>query len=122
MADEKSNMPKKDPDSKKTGNSCGFSLGCLVIIIAIAAVIFFLFIKPKLDNAGYSYGDLKEKVLNLKNKADNALERTDKLYQDGKEKYNAVKDKAGEHWDELKDLDAETREKLDKNAPKLIAD
>ena len=122
MTDEKSNKAKKDPDSKKTGNSCGFFIGSLIIIVAVAAVIFFLFIKPALEEAGYSYDDLKEKVFDLKDKASDTLDRTDEVYQDGKEKYQDIKDKTDEHLDDLKDLDVKSREELDKAAPRLIAD
>jgi uncharacterized protein YoxC len=122
MADEKSNKAKKDPDSQKTGNSCGFYIGFLVIIVAIAAVIFFLFLKPALEEAGYSYDDLKEKVFDFKDKTNDALEQTDKIYQDSKEKYKGIKDKTGEQLDDLKDLDVKSREELDKTSPKLIAD
>jgi len=122
MADEKNNKSKKDPDSKKTGNSFGFSIGCLIIIVAVAAVIFFLFLKPVLEEAGYSYDDLKEKVFDFKDKTNNALEKTDKIYQDSKEKYKDIKDKSGEHLDDLENLDVKSREELDKAAPKLIAD
>jgi len=122
MADEKSNKAKKDPDSKKTGSSCGFSIGCLIIIVAVAVVIFFLFLKPALEEAGYSYDDLKKKFLDLKNNASDTLDKTDKLYKDGKEKYEDIKDKTDEHLDDLKDLDVKSREELNKTAPKLIAD
>lgn len=122
MADEKNNKDKKDPDSKKTGNPFGFSIGCLIIIIAVGAVIFFLFIKPALDDAGYSYDDLKDKIFDLKDQASDAINKTDEIYQDGKDKYEEIKDKTGEKIDDLKDIDDTAREELDKASPKLIAD
>lgn len=122
MADEKNNKDKKDPDSKKTGNPLGFSIGCLIIIIAVGAVIFFLFIKPALDDAGYSYDDLKDKIFDLKDQASDAINKTDEIYQDGKDKYEEIKDKTGEKIDDLKDIDDTAREELDKASPKLIAD
>lgn len=122
MAGEKSNKAKHDPASRKTGNSCGFSLGCFIIVIAVAAVFFFLFLKPALEESGYSFAELKEKLLNLKEKADKTLNRTDEVYQTGKEKYEDVKEKAEEHWDDLRKLDDQGREKLNKNAPQLISD
>lgn len=122
MADEKSNKAKKDPDSKKTGNPLGFSVGCLVIIIAVAAVIFFLFIKPALDEGGYSYDDLKDKILDLKDQANDTINRTDEIYQDGKEKYEEIKDTTDEKIDDLKAIDDTAREELDKASPKLIED
>ena len=115
MADEKSNKSKKDPDSKKTGNSCGFSLGCLIIVIAVSAIVFFLFLKPLFDDAGYSYDELKEKVFALKDKVGDAFER-------GKDKYDDIKDGTEEHWDDLKDLDDKAQDELDKTAPELVAD
>lgn len=122
MADEKNNKDKKDPDSKKTGNPFGFSIGCLIIIIAVGAVIFFLFIKPALDDAGYSYDDLKDKIFDLKDQASDAINKTDEIYQDGKDKYEEIKDKTDEKIDDLKDIDDTAREELDKASPKLIAD
>ena len=109
------NEPKKDTDSKKTGNLFGFSIGCFIIIITVAAVIFFLFLKPILEETGYSYDGLKENILDLKDKADDTLKLTDEVYQNGK-------DKADKHLDDLKDLDIKSREELDKASPKLIAD
>ncbi len=122
MADEKNSKGKKDPDSKKTGNSFGFSIGCLVIIITVCAVIFFLFIKPALDDSGYSYDDLIEKILDLKDQARDTIDSTGEAYQDGKEKYEDIKDKADEHIDDLKKVDESVREELDKASPKLIED
>ncbi len=122
MADEKSNKSKKDPDSQKTGNSCGFSLGCLIIIIAVSAIVFFLFLKPVLDDAGYSYDELKEKIFSLKDKASDTLEQSDEIYQNSKEKYEDIKDKTEEHWNDLKDLDDKAQDELDKAAPELVAD
>lgn len=126
MADEKNSKGKKDPDSKKTGNFFGFSLGCLIIIIAVCAVIFFLFIKPALEDSGYSYDDLKEKFLDLKDQARDAVNRTGDAYQDGKEKYEDVKEdikaKTDKHIEDLKKVDDSVREELDKASPKLIED
>lgn len=116
MADEKSNI------TEKTGNSCGFSIGCLIIVVAVAAVIFFLFIKPMLEESAYSYDNLKEDVLGLKDKASETLDRTDKIYQDGKKKYEDVKNKGDKNLDALDDFDLKSREELDKAAPRLIAD
>jgi len=96
MVDEKNNKDKKNPDSKKTGNFFGFSIGCLIIIIAIGAVIFFLLIKPALDDAGYSYDDLKEKIFDLKDQAHDTIDKTGEIYQDGKEKYGDMKNKTDE--------------------------
>jgi uncharacterized protein YjbJ (UPF0337 family) len=122
MADEKSSKDKKEPDSKKTGNPFGFSLGCLIIIITVCAVIFFLFIKPFLDDSGYSYDDLKEKFFDLKDQARDAVDKTGDAYQDGKEKYEDIKDKTDEHIEDLKKVDDSVREELDKASPKLIED
>ena len=122
MADEKNSKNKKDPDSKKTGNIFGFSVGCLIIIIAVCAVIFFLFIKPALEDSGYSFDDLKEKFFDLKDQAHDTIDRTGEAYQDGKDKYEDIKDKTGEHIEDLKDIDETVREELDKTSPKLIED
>ena len=91
MAKEKDNKAKNDSDSQKTGNSCGFSLGCLVIIVAVLAIIFFIFLKPALENAGYSYGDLEDKLFDLRDKTSETLEKTDQLLEQGREKYENIK-------------------------------
>ena len=130
MTDEKNS---KDPDSKKTGNSCGFSIGCLLIIVAVGAVVFFIFIKPALEDAGYSFADLKEKILDFKDNATDVIDKTDKIYQNGKERYKNIKEKTDEQLenldkktdeqlDDLKELDESAREELNKSAPKLIED
>ena len=130
MTDEKSS---KDPDSKKKGNSCGFSIGCLLIIVAVGAVVFFIFIKPVLEDAGYSFADLKEKIFELKDHASDVIDKTDEIYQNGKERYKNIKEKTDEQLenldkktdeqlDDLKELDDSAREELNKSAPKLIED
>ncbi|MBU8902343.1 MAG: twin-arginine translocase TatA/TatE family subunit [Victivallales bacterium] len=123
MTDEKNS---KDPDSKKTGNSCGFSIGCLLIIVAVGAVVFFIFIKPALEDAGYSFADLKEKIFDFKNHASDVIDKTDKIYQNGKEKTTEqlenLDKKTDEQLDDLKELDDSVREELNKSAPKLIED
>lgn len=122
MAEEKSSKAKKDPDSKKTGNSCGFSIGCFIIIAAVAVVTFFLFIKPALEDAGYSCDDLKNKIFDLKNKANSVIDKTDEIYKGSKEKYQEIKDKTDNNIDDLKEINGGVQEDLDKSAPKLIAD
>jgi len=122
MTDDKNSKDKKDPDSKRNGNFFGFSLGCLIIVIAVCAVIFFLFIKPVLDDSGYSFDDLREKFLDLKDQAQDTIDQTGDAYQDGKEKYEDIKDKTDEHIEDLKKVDESVREELDKTSPKLIED
>jgi uncharacterized protein YoxC len=131
MAEAKSSKAKNDSDSQKTGSSCGFSLGCLIIVITVAAVIFFLFVKPMLEEHGYSLDDLEEKVLDLKDKTHETIERTRDAYQESKdkledvkaqadEKVEEIKDKAGEGIDKINDIDDQTRENVNKAAPRLI--
>lgn len=147
MAKEKGNNSSKDTESKKTGNSCGFSIGCLVIIAAVSAVIFFLFIKPALEENGYTLEDIKERFLDFKDKARDTFEQTRDAYEDSKEKYQQAKenteeviqqgketyDDAKEQYQDIKDktqdvvedlpeLDHSSNEELSRNAPKLIKD
>jgi F0F1-type ATP synthase membrane subunit b/b' len=147
MANEKSSKSRNDSDSAKTGNSCGFSLGCLILVIAAAVIIFFLFIKPALEDAGYSTDDIKDKVLDLKEKAGDAIDRSKEIYQDGKDKYEDakteaedavdkgreiyqdgedkledIKDKTGKQVNDIKESMPEELEKSNKAAPKLIED
>ncbi len=104
MAAGKNNKSKKVSDSKKPGNSCGFSLGCLIIIAAVAAVLFFLFLKPAFKEVGYSYDNLKEDVLDLNDKANNTIARTGKIFRNSKEKYEDIKNSTDEHLDDIKKL------------------
>ena len=140
MAGSKNSKAKNDSDSVKTGNSCGFSLGCLVIVVAVGVVIFFLFIKPALEDAGYSSEDLMDKVFSLKEKAgdvisrskekyedvksktEDTVERGQEIYRDGEDKYKETKEKAAEQIDNIKAASSEELEKLNKAAPKLIED
>ena len=118
MTDAANNTATEDSKSKKPG-CFGFFIGCLIIIIAIMTVIFFIFIKPALDDAGYTYDD--------------TMDAGDEIYQKSKEKYQDLKEKVGaksddlkkdadEKLEDLKEIDDNAREELDKAAPKLIAD
>ena len=131
MAEAKGSKAKSDPDSKKTGSSCGFSLGCLIIIITVAVVLFFLFIKPALEERGYSLDDLEERFLDLKDKTHETIERTRDAYQESKdkledvkeqadEKVEQIKDKADEGMEKIEEIDDQAREKVSKAAPRLI--
>ncbi|MDD5727294.1 MAG: YtxH domain-containing protein [Victivallales bacterium] len=131
MTDSKRKPAKSDPDAKKTGNSCGASLGCLIIVITVAVVIFYLFLKPYLEEHGYSLPDLQEKVLDLKDRAHETINRTRESYENNKEKLEDLKDRAGEKVEEIKDKTDESIEKvrefndqpqkeINKTAPKLI--
>ncbi|MDD5599292.1 MAG: hypothetical protein PHV82_15200 [Victivallaceae bacterium] len=147
MAGAKNSKAGNSSDSVKTGNSCGFSLGCLVIVVAAGAVIFFLFIKPALEGAGYSCEDLIDKVFDFKEKAGSAISRSKAIYKDGKDKYEEVKngaedavergreiyrdgedkyeeikEKSGERVNNIKTPNPEEPEKLNQTAPKLIED
>jgi len=125
MTDAANNTATEDSKSKKPG-CFGFFIGCLIIIIAIMTVIFFIFIKPALDDAGYTYDDTMDA-------GDEIYQKSKEKYQDLKEKYQDLKEKVGaksddlkentaEKLDDLKELDDNAREELDKAAPKLIAD
>lgn len=110
---KKSSKSRHNSAPEKTGSSCGFFLGCLVIIAAAAAVIFFLFIKPELEDAGYSFEGLKDKVLGLKEKAEDSISQGKEIYQDGKDKYEDVKDKAEEAVDKGRDVYQDAEEKIE---------
>ena len=131
MAKAKDSKAKNDSDSKKTGSSCGASLGCLIIVITVAAVVFFLFIKPALEERGYSLDDIEEKILDLKGKAHDTIDRTRDAYQKNKEKLEdfkdqaddkveQIKDKADESMDKIEKIDEQAREKVSETAPKLV--
>lgn len=104
--------------AEQTNNSskhtCGEFVGCLVLIIAILLTIFWVFIKPKLTESGYSLDTITEKAKDLKDSVMDKLESTKDKYskaedklKDAKEEVEesagAVKDKAEEVKDDLKD-------------------
>jgi uncharacterized protein YoxC len=129
MADDKRSKTKKDSDSSKTGNSCGLTLGCLVIVVAVATVIFFLFIKPALEEAGYSYDEIKEYFFVFKDKAEETIQKTQEVYDKSRDKVEEIKDTGEDHWETVKETGQKIQEvndnvqdELDKAAPELVED
>ena len=76
-------------------------LGCLIIIIAIAAVLFYFLAKPALEEHGITVDAMKEKLVNAEEKIDLAGEQ------------------AGDKLDQLKQ---QTKEKMPKIPVKLYQD
>ncbi len=57
-------------------------LGCLIIIIAIAVVLFYFLVKPALEERGITVNAMKEKLANTEETIDIAGEQaSDKLEQ-----------------------------------------
>ncbi|MFA7230604.1 MAG: hypothetical protein WC071_04990 [Victivallaceae bacterium] len=105
-------MAEQKSDNSK--HTCGEFAGCLVLIIAILFILFWIFVKPKLTEAGYSMDTIGEKAKDLKDSVMDKLESTKDKYsksedklKDAKEEVEesagAVKDKAEEVKDDLKD-------------------
>ncbi|MCP3966948.1 MAG: hypothetical protein GY750_17145 [Lentisphaerae bacterium] len=94
---------KNDPDSKRTGGTCGEFIGCLVILIAVLGVIFWVIIKPKLEEAGYNMDDLLGSAKNIKNKISDTVETIKDKYDSAQDTIDTVKDKASDIKDNLND-------------------
>jgi gas vesicle protein len=102
----KKNTGKSDPDSKRTGGSCGETFGCLIILVAVAGVLFWFIIKPKLEESGYSFDDLLGRAEELK---DNIVDSVNSA----KDKFDDAKDKLGEASDKVKDIHETVSDKVD---------
>lgn len=71
---------------EKKGGRFGEVLGCLILIIAVIAVLFWFLLKPKLEEAGYSFTGLSEKASDLGKGVSGALRETVDKYKDTREK------------------------------------
>jgi cytoskeletal protein RodZ len=104
-------LAKKDlfvdmADEKKSGNIFGEILGCLILIIAIFAVLIWFILKPKLEEAGYSFTSISEKATAIKEKVSETMRNTTDSFQknkeEAKETVENVKDTADEKVNEAK--------------------
>lgn len=97
-----------DPESKRTGGTCGEFVGCLVILLAVIGVLFWFVAKPKLEDAGYPVDSLYER----------AREFTKGLVR----RADGLKDKVGKGGDqarEFKDTVESTTEKIRDDAREM---
>ena len=95
-------------EGKKSGNAFGEIVGCLILVITIIAVLFWFILKPKLEEAGYSFSGLSEKASNLK-------ETVSGTFSSAADKYRDTKSKVKDKTDEAKDNLDETVDGMKKN-------
>ena len=138
-AQKKKSSKKESPETKKSGG-CGQTLGCLIFISAIVAVLIYFIIIPKMEESGFSFdsfGDsitaMKDEIFSkvdvIKDKAGELQDKTDEF----KDKATDLKDNAAERINDTGDRIKESAEtttgeihdRVDstvKEAPKLVRD
>jgi Sec-independent protein translocase protein TatA len=93
-------------DAKKGGSSFGEILGCLILIIAILAILGWFLLKPKMEEAGYSFSGIKEKASNISEKVvktvRNTTDNVKEIKDDTVEKSSDTKEDIKDAVDELK--------------------
>ena len=87
-------------DAKKSGNVFGEVVGCLILVITVIVVVFWFIVKPKLEEAGYSFSGISEKASSIKESVSETLHDAADKYRDTKSK---VKDKTDETKDKIDD-------------------
>jgi hypothetical protein len=95
-------------EEKKSGNLFGEVVGCLILVIAIIAVLFWFILKPKLEEAGYSFSGISEKASNIK-------ETVSETFSNAADKYRDTKNKVKDKTDEAKDNIGETVDGMKKS-------
>ena len=94
-------------------------LGCLIIVIAIAVVIFYFLIKPKLEKRGISFAALQEKInVTRQQVGDNILVAKGHLNSAGEQ----ATDIQEATTDRLYEIKQDVKEKMPKGAVKLYED
>jgi len=95
-------------EAKKSGNVFGEVVGCLILVIAVIVVLFWFILKPKLEEAGYSFSGISEKASNIK-------ETVSETFSNAADKYRDTKSKVNDKTDEAKDKIDETVDGMKKN-------
>jgi hypothetical protein len=90
-------------DAKKSGNIFGEVVGCLILVIAVIVVLFWFILKPKLEEAGYSFSGISEKASNIKESVSETFNNAADKYRDTKSKVNDKTDEAKDKIDDTVD-------------------
>ena len=121
MAAESKKSKKETPETKKSG-SCGQTLGCLIMIAAIIAVVIYFIIKPKIDESEFSFESIgqwfSEKKDDWFNKAEDIKQKADDHLEEAKDGAEDALDRSRDAVDNVR----EQTESSVKNPPKLISD
>ncbi len=95
-------------ETKKKGNIFGEVAGCMILVIAIVFVLFWFLLKPKLEEAGYSFSGISEK-------ASNAKDTISATFREATDKYLDTKDKVKNSADETNTKIDDTVDEMKKN-------
>ena len=120
---------KKDTSETKKSGSCAQSLGCLIMIGAIIAVIIIFIVIPKINNSedsfagiGNYFSDLKDRLFNkvedVEDATDNVRDRIDEVRDDAENALENTRDAANDSLDNA----GEKVDSMVKAPPKLIRD
>mgnify|MGYP001282972914 CR=1 FL=1 len=105
-AAKKKESAKKEASETKNSGGCGQTLGCLIFISAIVAVLVYFIIIPKLEESGFSFDSFGDSIASIKDEVFNKVEVIKDKAGEIQNKTDEIKDKAGD----LKDDAAETIE------------
>jgi hypothetical protein len=86
-------------------------LGCLIIIIAIAVILFYLLVKPALEERGITVDSLKAKLANTGDEARNNLSAAEEQIGSAGEQAEELQEQTS---DKLRELKQQAEEKLSK--------
>ena len=71
-------------------------LGCLIIIVAIVAVIFYFLVKPALEKRGITVEAIEDKITNAEATIDVAGDQVNELHEQATDKLDQLKHGAKE--------------------------
>jgi hypothetical protein len=94
-------------------------LGCLIIVIAIAVIIFYFLIKPKLEEGGISFAALQEKITVARSQVSDNISAAQGHLNSAGEQATDIKAATNERFYEIKQ---DIEEKMPKEAIKLYED
>jgi hypothetical protein len=93
-------------EAKKGGSTFGEIIGCMILVIAILAIVFWFLVVPKMEEAGYSLSNIQEKATtiseNVVKTVRNTSENTKDIKNDTIEKGNEAKENIKDTADEIK--------------------
>ena len=107
-------MSEKDSGENKRGGCA--PLGCLIIIIAIAAVLFYFLVKPVLEERGFSVEAMQAKILVSKEKVRDNISAAEVRLNSASDQAIELREQTTDHLYELKQ---DVKEKLPKTPIKL---
>lgn len=91
-------------------------LGCFIIIIAIAAVLFYFLIKPKLEERGITVASMQEKIVTTGDKVQDNISTIEGQLNNANEQAVNLREQTTETLDELSE---DVKEKMPKAPIKL---